>query len=120
MKEVQHFTHIGPVEALVRLAHARCHAVIKIRHRLTAVLVVLVGLDCNACQCRVAFNIIRFPKMTVTRTESAFQQFQQVDLTAGHGQGIEVHIVDMNVAFFMCLHVLRIDDIHLIEFLGTL
>ena len=35
------------------LAHTRRHRVIEVRHALTAVLVILVRLNCNTCKCRI-------------------------------------------------------------------
>ena len=58
--------------------------------------------------------------MSVSGRKSALQQLHKVDLTAGHRQRVEVHIVNMDIARLMCFGKFRIDDIALVELFRTL
>ena len=48
--------------------------------------------------------------------KSALQQAQQIDLAAGHGQCIEVHVVNVDVAVFVGSGILGVDHVHLVKF----
>ena len=120
VQKVQHFPKISKIEFLICLSHSGSHAVIEIRHRLAAVLVVLIGLDRDACESRIAFYVVRLSQMSVTCGKAAFQQFHQIYLAACHRKSIEIHVVYMYVSVFVSRSVLRIYHIHLVEFFGTL
>ena len=48
--------------------------------------------------------------------KSALQQAQQINLATGHGQCIEVHVVNVDVAVFVGSGILGVDHVHLVEF----
>ena len=104
----------------IGLFDTRRHAVVKVDHALAAMLVVLVGLDGNARQGGIAVDIVGLTQHAVTRGESAVEQFQQVDLAAGGGQGVKVQVMNMDIAIAVRLCMPGIEHIHLIELLGTL
>ena len=52
--------------------------------------------------------------------ETALEQLTQLNLAARRGQGVEVHVMNMDVALAMRLRELRRDDGHLVELLGGL
>ena len=58
---------------------------------------VLVGLNCDTSQSGIADDTVGFSQVTVTGGETILEQLQQVDLTAGAGQHVEVFVVDVNV-----------------------
>lgn len=64
---------------------------------------ILVGLNGDAAQCRIAANIIRFPQVSVTRGKAVFKQFEQVNLAAGFCQRVKVLIVNVNIPVNMRL-----------------
>ena len=99
------------VELRKRLAHALGHRVVEVRHALTAVLVVLVGLDGNGRQRRVARDALRLAQITVARREAAVEQAQQVDLAARRRQRVEVEVVDVDVALAVGLRLLGREQI---------
>ena len=72
------------------LAHARRHRVIEVRHALTAVLVVLVGLDGDAAQGGVGGDVVGLPQGAVAGGEAPLEQLFDVDLAAGGGQAQEI------------------------------
>ena len=57
--------------------------------------------------------------MAVTGGKTAFEQLYQIYLTAGHGESIEVHVVDMYISSFMGFDMLGVYNVHLIELLRT-
>jgi len=101
------------------LDHTLRHGVSNVGDGLTAVLVILIGLDGDGCQSRIALDALRLTKIAVTGGEAAVEQLQNVDLTAGSGQGVEIEIVDMDVALPVCLGMLGAEQIHLIIGLCT-
>ena len=105
--------HIG-------LFDAWSHAVIKINDALTAVLIVLVGLNGNARQRGIAIDVVGFAQHAVPGGKAVVEQLQQVDLAAGSGEGIEVQIMDVDVPILMCLGVAGIEHVHIIELLCAL
>ena len=56
----------------------------------------------------------------MARGEAALEQLLQLDLAARGGEGVEVHVVDVDVAFAVGAGELRVDDAHLVELLGRL
>ena len=107
-------------EALeIGLFDARRHAVVEVDHALPAVLVVLVGLDGDAGQRRIAVDVVGLAKHAVPRGEAAVEQLQQVNLAAGGGQGVEIQVMDMDVAVPVRLRMPGVEHIHLIELLGA-
>ena len=82
-------------------------------------LVVLVRLNGDAGQSGIAGDRVGFPKNAVAGRKAAFEELQQIDLAASGGQRVEVHVVDVNVAFAVRLGVLGFQDEHFIELLGA-
>ena len=80
-------------------------------------LVVLVCLDGDAGQRGIGGDVVWLSEHAVTRGEAALKQPHQVDLGAGGGEGIEVQVVDVDIALGVSLGVYRVEDVHLIEFL---
>ena len=68
------------------------------RHALAAVHFILIGLDGDARQRRIAADVVRFTKEAVPCAEPALEKLEQVDLAAGFREHIEILIVDVNVA----------------------
>ena len=101
------------------LGDAGSEAVFEIRDALPAVLVVLIGLNGNAGKGAVAADIVGFAQEAVARAEAALEQRLDVDLAAGGGQAQEIKVVDMDVAVLVREAVLRVEDVHLVELLGT-
>ena len=62
---------------------------------------ILVGLDGDAGQSRIAADIVRLPQKAVARAESAAEQADQVDLAAGFREHIKILIVDMDIPVHM-------------------
>ena len=119
----KHLKRLGEVVAELLaegLFHARGHRVVEVRHRLAAVLVVLVGLDRDARERCIRADVVRLTQEAVTGREAALKQFEQVDLAAGRGQRQEVQIVDVDIALAVRLGMRRIEDEHLVELLGAL
>ena len=102
------------------LAHTRRHRIIEVRHALTAMLVILIRLDSNACQRRVRTDVVRLTQEAVAGGKTVAEQLQQVNLTAGGGQRQKIQIVDVDITLAVRLGVRRIEDEHLVELLGTL
>ena len=119
-EKIQHLAEIRHIQTFIGFFHAGRHAVIKVRHGLSSMLIVLIGLNGNTGKRRIAFDIVRFSEMPMSGRKAALQQFHQINLAAGHRQRVEIHIVNMNVAGFMCLGKLRIDDIALVELFRAL
>ena len=117
-QEHESLDHIGKVGLAISDTHAIGHGVVKIRNRLTTVLVVLVRLNSDSGQSGVATDILRFTQMTVTGIEAILEKLLEVDLAAGHGKGIEIQIVDMDIAFHVGTAVLGLEHHHRVEVLG--
>ena len=73
-KQLQRARQIVAVALVVGLLHAGSHAVIKIDDALPAVLVVLVRLNGDAAQRRIAVNIVGLAQHPVPRGEAAVEQ----------------------------------------------
>ena len=103
------------IDFFIGFCNAGSHSVIEVGDALTAVLVVLVGLDSDACKSRIACDILGFTKMAVAGVETVFEKFKDIDLAAGGGESKEVKVMNMNIAVVMCLCMTGIKDIHFIE-----
>ena len=77
------------------------HAVVKVGNALAAVLIVLVGLNGDGRQRRIAGNAVGLPQEAVAGGEAIVEQTQNVDLGAGGGQRIEIKVVDVYVTLRM-------------------
>lgn len=80
-------------------------------------LIVLVGLDGDTSECRIAGDVVRLAQHAMTGGEATLEQAAQIDLAARSGERVEIHVVDVDVAFAMSAYELRIDDAHLVELL---
>ena len=120
IKDLQRFGKIVTVIVPVGLAHARCHAVIKIRNTLSAVLVILVGLNGNTSQCGIAADVIGLTQESMSGRKTIFKQPEQVNLGAGGSQCVKIKVVNMDIAFPVCLGNIRLQQEHFIELLGAL
>ena len=119
------FQHQGtgqvlPVYPDKGLPDAHGHAVIEVDDGLSAVLIVLVGLDGDAGQGGVGADIVGLPQGAVAGAEAALKQLDDVDLGAGGGQGVKIQIVNVNIALPVGFGMLRLQHEHLIELLGAL
>ena len=117
-KENQGLHQVGEVGLAVGDAHAVGHGVVEVGNGLAAVLVILVTLYGNGGKSRVAADILGFAQVAMTGVETALEQFLQVDLAAGHGEGVEVQIVDVDIALGVCAAVLGLEHHHGVEMLG--
>ena len=77
--------------------YAFCHGVVKIGDRLPPVHLVLVGLDRDTGQRRIAGDGSGLPDISVSRGEPVLEQFDQVDLAAGFRQHVKIFVVDVNI-----------------------
>ena len=109
-----------PVEPPEGLGHALGHAVVEVRDGLAAVLVVLVGLDGDAGQGGVGVDVVGLPQGAVAGGEAAVEQANHVDLGAGGGARVEVHVVDVDVPLLVGPGVLGLHHPHHVELLGPL
>ena len=100
------------------LGDAGSHAVVEVRHALAAVHLVLVRLDGDARQRGVTGDAVGLAQVAVAGGEAALEELAQVDLAAGGGQRVEVHIMDMDVAFHVGAGELGVDHAHGVELLG--
>ena len=116
---IQRLGKIVPIGLTEGLCHAGSQRIVKVGNALTAVLIVLIGLQSDTGQSGVGTDVLGLPQEAVTGGETVLEQLEQVDLAAGGGQGVEVHIVDMDVAFPMGAAVLGVQNEHLAELLGA-
>ena len=101
------------------LGDAQRHAVIKVRDALAAVLVVLVGLDGDGRQRRVALDALRLAQETVAGGEAPVEQVDDVDLGAGGGQRIKIEVMDVDVALPVGLGLFRGQQVSLVVCFGA-
>ena len=104
----------------IGLVHALSHGVIKNRHALATVHFVLVGLDGNAGQGRIATDIIGLPQIAVARGKAVVEQLDQIDLAAGFRQGVEILVVNVDIPFGVCLGNVGRDHVFVVKTLGAL
>ena len=119
-QQLQRAGQVLPVDAAVGFGHPLGHRVVKVRHALPAVLVVLVGLDGDAGQRRIAGDVVRLPQEAMAGGKAAFKQPVQVDLAAGGGQGEEIQVVDVDIPVAVGLGVFGVEHKHFVELLGAL
>ena len=117
-QKIDSLGHVLLEQTAIRLAHAHGQAVIEVAHRLTAVLVVLVRLDGDAGKRGVAGDVVGLAQHAVAGGEAALEELPQLNLAAGSGQRVEVHVVNVDIALAVRLGETRIDDAHLVELLG--
>ena len=103
----------------VGLVHALGHGVIEVGHALAAVHLVLVGLDGDAGQRRVAGDGVGLPQVAVARGEAVVEQLNQINLAASLCQGVEILVVDVNLPLGMGLGDVGRDDVLVVEALGA-
>ncbi len=119
-REAYRLGKVGGVHSAESLFNALRHGIIKIRNRLPAVLVVLVGLYGYTRERGIAGDVIWLTQEAVPRGKSAMEQLKEVNLTAGGSQRQKIQVVDMYIAVYMSVGVGRVKDIYLVELLGTL
>ena len=118
--DCQNLRQILRVQLAEGLLYAVRHAVVEVDDGLPAVLVILIGLNGNTCQGGIGGDIVGLPQEAVPGGEAALEQLLDVDLGTGRSQGVEVQIVDVDVALLVCLSVFRLQNEHLVELLGPL
>ena len=111
---------IAPIAAAVGLSDARRHVEVKLWYALTAVLVVLIGLNRRIGKRRIGCDVLRLAQIAVSGVKAAVEQPGQVDLTAGGGQRKKIQIMNVDVAAVVGARVLRVQHEHLVERLRTL
>ena len=82
-------------------------------------LIVLVGLNGDGGQCGIAGNALGLPQIAMAGGKASVEQPDDINLTAGGGQRIEVEIVDMDIALPIGLGVLGTKEIDLVIGLCT-
>ncbi len=80
-------------------------------------LVVLIGLDRNTSERRIALDVVGFSQKSVSGRKSALEELFQVDLAAGRCKSQEIKVVDMNVSFPVCSGMIGMEHKHLIKLL---
>ena len=103
----------------IGLIHALGHGVIEVGHALAAVHLVLVGLNGNAGQGRIAGDGVGLPQIAVACGEAVVEQLDQVDLAAGLRQGVEILVVDVNLPLGMGLGDVGRDDVLVVKALSA-
>ena len=78
----QGFTQIVLVAFDEGFANAFGQAVVKVRNALTAMLIVLVGLNGNTGKSGIAGNIVRLAQLAVAGGKTALEQALDIDLAA--------------------------------------
>ena len=119
-QKLQRPHHVVPIPLGKGLLYAFSHGIIEIDDALTAVLIVLVGLNGNAGQGGIGRDILGLPQKAVAGGESVVEQLDQVDLGACGGQGQKIHVVDVNVAVAVGFGVLGLQNKHQVELLCAL
>ena len=109
--QFERLRQIGTVQSLVSLYDAGSETVIEVGDALSAVLVVLVGLDRYAGERRVTLYVVGLAKESVSRRETAFEQLEQIYLTAGCRQRVKIKVVNVYVAFSVRLALLGRENI---------
>ena len=101
------------------LFYTQRHSVIKVRDALSAVLVVLVGLDGDGCQCRIALDALWLTQKAVSSRKAAVKQIDNVDLGTGGGQRIKVKVMDVDVALAVGFCLCRCQQVGFVVSLGA-
>ena len=117
--EFQSFDEILAIFVREGFADAVSQGIIEVRDTLAAVLVVLVRLDGDAGERRVTGDVVGLAQETVAGGKTVLEQFLNIDLTAGRGQGVKIKIVDMNVAVLVRFGMFRLQYIHFVVDLGA-
>ena len=104
--------------ALEGQPHAVRHGIVEIHDRLASVLVVLVALNRNRRQCRVAADRFWLAQVTVSGSEATPEQLSQLDLGTGGRPSIEIQVVNVNITLPMQIGSHAIDHCVQIVFLG--
>ena len=118
-QEFQCSCNVLQVPFPISFLHAASHCIIKVRDALSAVLVVLVGLNRNTSQSGIAGNIVWFSQEAMSSRKAMLKQLNQVNLAAGCCQRQEIQVMNVNVAVPVSLSVFRLQNSHLIEFLRS-
>ena len=101
------------------LFYTQRHSVIEVRNALSAVLVVLVGLDGDGCQRRIALDALWLTQKAVSGRKAAVKQIDNVNLGAGGGQRIKVKVMDVDVALAVGFCLCRCQQVGFIVSLGA-
>ena len=109
--QLQSLRKVGRIQLFVSLDDARSETVIEVGDALPAVLVVLVGLDRDARQSRIALDVVGLAQEAVTGREAALEQLEQIDLAARRRQRVEVEVVDVDVALAVRLALFGREDV---------
>ena len=110
---------VGTVAFDVCFCYTGSQAVVKVTDGLTAVLVILVGLDGDTSQRSVGSDIVGFAQYAVACGETAFEQFQKIQLAACGCQCVEIQIVDVDITVSVGIGMLGIQHIAFVEVLCT-
>ena len=108
--------HVGLGKAF---ADALGHAIVEVGDALAAVLVVLVGLDGDGRQRRVAADAGGLAQKAVPGGKAPVEQAQNIDLGAGGGEGIKIEVVDVDVTLGVGLCLLWGEQIGRVVGLGA-
>ena len=105
---------------MVGLVHTPGHGIVKIRDALAAVHLILVGLDSDTGQSRIAPYVLWLSKVSMAGGKAVFKQLYQVYLAAGLGEGVKILVVDMDVPVGVSLRQVCRYNIFVIKALGPL
>ena len=86
-----------------RFGHSFCHEEVESRNRLSAMLLILVGLKDDGSQRSIALDALRGADATVLCAETAFKEVIHIILDAGCRLcRIIIQVVDVNVSQLVC------------------
>ena len=80
------------------LGYTRCHVVVELRAGLTAVHIILCILNGDTGKGGIGADVLRLTQIAMTSIETALKEFGEVMLATGHGERIEIHVVNVDVA----------------------
>ena len=80
---------------------------------------VLIGLDRYAAERCIGTDIVRLSEIAMTGREAIMEKLQEVNLTAGLGEHIEIFIMDMYIAINMRSCDILWQDVMVNEVLGA-
>ncbi len=89
------------VKSGIGFSNTGSHAVIEIGNALPAMLIILIGLNGDTGQGRIAVNIVRLSQMAMPGAEAILEELDDINLTAGCGQGEEIQVMNMDITLFM-------------------